>query len=128
MTFYSEWVDFVIYPNDINRAWTKAARLDCSKAIRFEDGKYDESEINESDINERGLVVTKNSVIFEEDDEFETMQVIEGGRVLIFTKKRVWFLQHLANMERLIFLPRHPQYSHFEADSVKDENLIQDNS
>jgi hypothetical protein len=121
MTFYSKWVDFVCYPNDINKAkWTKAGRLDCSKAVRTGNEQYDES-----DINERGYVVTEDRILLEDDDEFETMEITESGRVLIFTKKRVWFLYHLENMERLMFLPRHPQYSHFEGDFNKDENYFE---
>lgn len=114
MSFYYEWIDFVSYPKDPNRVITKSARLNCSQAIRT----GSEKPIVE-DIDKYGWIVTKENVIFESDDEFEVAEITESGRVLIFTKKRVWTLQNQGDKERLIFLPRHPQFSHFEAVSNK---------
>ena len=103
MTFFNKWTEFVSYPKDPNRVLTKSARLDCSCTIRI--GKEKPSV---ADVDKYGWIVTQENVVFENDDEFEVMEIIQSGRVLIFTEKRVRTLRHQGDKERLIFLPRHP--------------------
>ncbi len=105
---FNEWVDFVVYPLDSNKVLNREQRLDTSKAIYVTDLDYT-PEIG----TEKGTIFTKDQIIFDfEDDEFETMWVSETGKIVIWTKKRVWTLYcRIDGMERMIYLPRNPDLS-----------------
>jgi hypothetical protein len=116
MSLYYEWIDFVTFPRDPNRIMTKEARLECSNAIRIaKESLSSVEEINKQVelIAKFGGVVTKDQIVTE-DDEFEVMEITDYGKVAIWTKKRVWTLLRQGDMERLTFLPRHPQFSQIE--------------
>jgi hypothetical protein len=100
--FYKKWVDFVIYPLDSNKVLTREQRLDVSTAVLVTDANYT-PELG----TEKGVVFPKEQIFFD-DDEFETMWMGETGGVIIWTKKRVWCLYKLEAMERMQFVPRHP--------------------
>jgi exosome complex RNA-binding protein Rrp42 (RNase PH superfamily) len=109
MAFYRKWVDFVSFPLDSEKCYSSRQRLDLTNAMQVNDEDYSPEKGMET-----GVIVTMDQIIIE-DDEFEEMQISNYGHVIIWTKKRVWYLQAQGTIERLIFTPRHPQYSHFDA-------------
>lgn len=102
---YTEWIDFVSFPLDPEKCYTREQRLDLTNAVRVDSGDYT-PELG----TEKGVIVPKNFIFFD-DDELEAMSINKGGGVIIWTKKRVWTLQNQGHREKLIFLPRHPQYA-----------------
>jgi hypothetical protein len=95
---YRKWKDFVSYPLDPERVRTSEQRLDVSMVMSPDDPQYDARQ---------GCIITQ-SLIVSEDDRFEAMSIDDGGNVTIWTKKRVWGLFRFGGMEKLKYLPRHP--------------------
>jgi exosome complex RNA-binding protein Rrp42 (RNase PH superfamily) len=108
MAFYKKWVDFVSFPLDSEKCYSSQQRLDLTNAVSANTEDYTPEKVAE-----RGIIVTIDQIIID-DDEFEEMQISNYGHVIIWTKKRVWYLQNQGNKEKLIFISRHPQYSHFD--------------
>lgn len=105
--FYKEWIDFVSFPLDPYRCNSREQRIDLSSAISTDSEEYT-PELG----TEKGSIVTKDFIIFD-NDKFEVMQISDYGKIIIWTTKRVWHLQDQGNREKLIFLPRNPEHSHF---------------
>ena len=105
MTLYKEWIDFVTFPKDVERVRSEEARLNITKAVYVDSEQY-----NQGLGDENGFVVTSNIILFD-DDKFEAMEINTGGGVVIWTQKRVWCLQNQGTREKLIYLPRHPEFS-----------------
>lgn len=99
MPLFNCWVDFVIqffHPGDI---WTLEERLNTLQAVDPRSPSY-----------EVGMkaIIFEHDVLSFRDDELEVMEVTDTGRVTIWTKDRVWFVDH---DEKLRFVPRHPPKS-----------------
>lgn len=108
MAFYKKWMDFVNFLLDPERCYSSQQRLDLTNAVSVDTEHYTPEKVAE-----RGINVTIDQIIID-DDEFEEMQISNCSHVIIWTKERVWYLQNQGNREKLIFIPRHPQYSHFD--------------
>jgi hypothetical protein len=104
MSIYKEWVDFVSFPLDPEKCYTRVQRLDITNAVSVNSENYT-PELG----TEKGVIVTKDHIFFD-DDEFEEMLISDYGQVIVWTKKRVWTLQDQGHREKLVFLPRHPQF------------------
>ena len=101
---YEEWIDFVIYPLDSNRVLTREQRLDTSNAVRVSDKDY-----TPTIGTEKGTIYPKESVFFDfNNDKFEAMAIDNYGGVVIWTTKKVWFLLNDRGLEKLKYVPRHP--------------------
>ena len=100
--FYKEWIDFVVFPLDSNKCLTREMRLDISNAVSVRDSNYS-PELG----TKKGVIFPKHNIFFD-NDKFEKMFISDLGQVVIWTKKRVWGLYRLEAMERMQFLPRHP--------------------
>ena len=88
-----EWTDFVICtlsPDVIN---SKDRRLGIGIEHLSEENKFH--------------TITKDHCVYD-DDEFEAM-LIEGASIMIWTLKKVWVIRREGPMERLLYLPRHPE-------------------
>ena len=104
---FREWKDFVSYPLDPSRVRTRNERLDTSKACRRgNDGKYPPDYLSSPD---HGAVIDRH-ILFYDDDVFECMEVTDYGDVTVWTRDKVWhlFRRNTGNMEKLMFLRRHP--------------------
>lgn len=105
MTLYKEWVNFVSFPKDPNRIRSEATRIDTANGVYNNSEEY-----HQGLVDEKGFIVTSDIVLFD-DDRFEAMEINSGGGVVIWTRKRVWILQNQENREKMIYLPRHPEFS-----------------
>jgi hypothetical protein len=107
MTLYKEWIDFVTFPKDADKVKSQEERLDTANAVYRTSEEFEQALIDG-----KGLVVTSDMVLFD-DDKFEAMEISSGGGVFIWTKKRVWCLQHrgMSGIEKLNYFPRHPEFT-----------------
>src|SRR5262245_37312991 len=104
---FHEFQEFVTYPFDRDRVRTMTQRLETSQAFRCGlDGNYP---ADYSPSSERGAIIDLAQIV-RGDDVFECMEVDDFGNVCIWTQQKVWFLlrKETANLEKLIFVPRHP--------------------
>lgn len=108
MTIYKKWIDFVSFPLAPEKCHTKEQRLNLKDAVTVNSENY-----TPALGTEKGVIISQNLILFD-DDEFEEMLISDYGQVIIWTRKRVWSLQDQGYREKLIFLPRHPQYSDTE--------------
>ena len=106
---YKEWVDFVTFPLDAEKCYSREQRLNLSEAVSVDSPDYT-PELG----TEKGVITPKQFIFFE-DDEFEAMEITDYGHVFIWTDKKVWTLHNAGGLERLLYVPRHPNpedYSH----------------
>lgn len=94
MSIYNKWVDFVTFPTDLDKITSEGQRINTFDLVHGLEG-------------EEGFLVTQNNILFDED-EFEAMEINKGGAVTIWTKKRVWTLHRDRGLEKLFYVPRHP--------------------
>lgn len=66
--------------------------------------------IVDAGLKEKAVVVTIETILIDDDDVFEAMELSEFGDVLIWTKKSVWTIRREGNWEKLLFVPRNPPF------------------
>jgi hypothetical protein len=106
---FHEWKEFVVYPLDSGRAHTLEQRLDTSRAFRIgPDGQYP-PEYSEAGVDRAAVIPL--STFLSGNDAFECMEIDDSGWVVIWTKRKVWFLAREGNdwrIEKLRCVPRNP--------------------
>jgi len=90
--FYNEWQNIVVCSHDCEYIKTKESRLNLALC---DDDKV--------------IIIFENTLILD-DDKFEAMRIDCLGDVTIWTEKKVWMLVKQQEIERFIFLPRHPEF------------------
>ena len=105
-----EWREFIVYPGDSSRVKSIEQRLNTATAFRVgADGSYP-PEMNEVPNSERACVIPL-SLVVQDGDTFECMEINEQGHVCVWTREKVWFLTREGNdskVEKLRYVPRHP--------------------
>ena len=104
MALYKIWQDFVYYPRDPDRVKTLQERLNVSGALDPNSKDWEPE-----DAFAHGFIVKIADVVCVAGDEFEAMEVSDGGNVTIWTKHKVFYLNRRCNgIEKLTSFPRNP--------------------
>ena len=112
MAIFKEWVDFVIFPYDPDRATTLQHRLWVEEAIdtgHITTSSQVKAEFD--DLHDKILKfgrLIKKSALVRSNDAFEAMEITDWGSITIWTQQLVYTVVRDGGNERLRAFPRNP--------------------
>ena len=108
MSLFTEWQDFVIFPQRPGVIHSRAERLNVTRAEDVPNAPTASTDFDP----EYGFRVTREYLFRDPEEIFVVMEVSDYGGVMIWTNKNVWCLRNeCGKIEKLIYLPRFPPES-----------------
>ena len=105
---FKQWREFVIYPLNSDKVKTFEQRVDISQAYRISSNEKYPQYLED---NVKNGIIFDHATVVAGEDEFEAMNIDQFGHVIIWTIKKVWYLNkegENSKIEKMRYVPRNP--------------------